>query len=55
MNSSNTNLQNMQYNQDEVTPQFNFYQRIVPDKMYTACIIGGYNTSSPLQVLVIEN
>ena len=53
MNTSNAYAQNLQ--SEEGTHHFNFYQRIQPDKMYTACIIGGHNTSTPLQILVIEN
>ena len=54
-NTSDAYLQDMQQGQEDGIQHFNFYQRIQPDKMYTACIIGGYNTSTPLQVLVIEN
>lgn len=34
---------------------FSFYQTIVPDTIYTACIVGGYYAEEPIQVIIIEN
>lgn len=41
--------------QGEGAYQFNFYLRMYPNMMYTACIIGGYYSSVPIQVIIIEN